>query len=111
MPKISRCPNGSRRNKATKKCEPRTMSKRKSVKRISKPKSVKTTKGIVMPANRIKMIMDFERVDQETLGSHGMDHETLLKLKYDKLKESHWKRGTDFSKFNNVYAIAMRDAL
>ena len=107
MPKHTRCPNGTRRNKKTKKCEP----KNAKPKINSKTRSVKNVKGVAMPAHRIKMIMDYERHDQETFGSHGMDHETLLKLKYDKLKEARWKRGTDFSKFNNAYIIAMRDAL
>ena len=104
MPKHTRCPNGTRRNKQTKKC----VSKNTKPKMHSKTKSVK---GVAMPAHRIKMIMDYERHDQETFGSHGMDHQTLLKLKYDKLKEARWKRGTDFSKFNNAYIVAMRNAL
>jgi hypothetical protein len=52
---MKRCPNGSRRNKSSKKCEP----KNKSI--AKKSTSSKCSKGVEMPPHRIKNIIKFEK--------------------------------------------------
>lgn len=57
---MKRCPNGSRRNKSSKKCEPKNKStSRKSTSR--KSTSRKCSKGVNMPPHRIKNIIKFEK--------------------------------------------------
>lgn len=52
---MKRCPNGSRRNKSSKKCEPKNKSTTK------KSTSRKCSKGVSMPPHRIKNIIKFEK--------------------------------------------------
>ena len=52
---MKRCPNGSRRNKSTKKCEPKNKSTSK------KSTSRKCSKGVPMPPHRIENIIKMEK--------------------------------------------------
>lgn len=52
---MKRCPNGTRRNKSSKKCEPKNKSTTK------KSTSRKCSKGVNMPPHRIKNIIKFEK--------------------------------------------------
>lgn len=52
---MPRCPNGSRRNKSTKKCEP----KNKSISK--KSTSRKCSQGVPMPPHRIEKIIKMEK--------------------------------------------------
>jgi len=59
---MKRCPNGTRRNKSSKKCE----LKNKSVSK--KSPSIKCSKGVKMPTHRIENIIKFEKELHSTLG-------------------------------------------
>jgi hypothetical protein len=54
---MKRCPNGSRRNKTSKKCEP----KNKTISKKSMKKCKKCSKGVHMPPHRIENIIKFEK--------------------------------------------------
>jgi hypothetical protein len=86
MPKL-RCPNGTRRNKTTGKCEPKNKSMSKSSPK-SNNKTVKNldkcAKGVKMPEHRIENIIKFEKsIDDATGMSKNAEYykkmETILK--------------------------------
>ena len=52
---MKRCPNGSRRNKSTKKCEPKNKSTKKST------SAKKCSQGVPMPPHRIEKIIKMEK--------------------------------------------------
>jgi hypothetical protein len=57
---MKRCPNGSRRNKSTKKCEPKNKSTSKN-KSAKKSTSRKCSKGVPLPPHRIENIIKMEK--------------------------------------------------
>lgn len=107
MPK--RCPNGTRRNKTTRKCEPKNKSmSKKSPSPSPKPKN-KTSKaknpcvkGIKMPQHRIDDIIEHERKKNES-------EERYAKMEND-LNNSCFPKKTDWNKIR-TYTLASYAAI
>ena len=75
-----RCPNGSRRNKTTKKCEPTTKSANNPPSK--KAKTIKKcSKGVNMPPHRIENIVKMEKNMNETILHEKPSPEYYQKMK------------------------------
>ena len=99
MPK--RCPNGTRRNKTTKKCESKSGSKTSS----NKSKTMrKCSKGVSMPLHRIENIIKFEKKVSSvfTLDIHPEYFEKMEKH----LENLCFPRNTNWSKINS-FSVAL----
>jgi len=102
---MPRCPNGTRRNKSTGKCEANNKSiskKSPSPKPSPKPKNktVKNTskcsKGIKMPPHRIENIIKYEKVVNDAVGmSQDTEYYNEMKMVLNKLcfqKNTNWEK-------------------
>lgn len=103
MPK--RCPNGTRRNKTSKKCEPKSGSK-------SSPKKSKTmrkcSKGVSMPPHRIENIMKFEK---SVSSEFKLDISPGYFEKMEKhLQELCFPRDTNWSKISS-FTVALHHSI
>ena len=98
---MPRCPNGTRRNKTTGKCEPKNKSmSKKSPSPKPKNKTAKVTnkcsKGVKMPQHRIENIIKYEKRLNDTVGmSHNAEYYNQMEAILNKLcfpKNTNWER-------------------
>lgn len=98
---MPRCPNGSRRNKSTKKCEPKNKSSSK------KSTSRKCSQGVPMTPHRIENIIKMEK----QMASFLEEEEQPGPEYYERMKK--YLEGLCFpkeTKWSNIYAFsAARD--
>ena len=103
MPK--RCPNGTRRNKTSKKCEPKSGSKTRPKQSPKKSKTMrKCSKGVSMPPHRIENIMKFEKSI-----SSDIEPEYFERME-KRLNELCFARDTNWSKIGS-YIVAVHHSI
>ena len=97
---MPRCPNGTRRNKNTGKCEPKNKSKSKNNKTLKSPTD-KCVKGVKMPNHRIDNIIKFEKKVNESIGLSREDgYYNKMEMYLNKLcfpKNTKWTNIGSFS--------------
>jgi hypothetical protein len=101
---MPRCPNGTKRNKSTGKCEPSNKSvSKKSPSPSPKPKKNKTSKntdkcskGVKMPPHRIEKIIKHEKLVNDAVGmSQDAEYYNEMEMVLNKLcfpKNTNWEK-------------------
>uniref|UniRef100_A0A6C0DD44 Uncharacterized protein n=1 Tax=viral metagenome TaxID=1070528 RepID=A0A6C0DD44_9ZZZZ len=107
MPK--RCPNGTRRNKTTGKCEPTNSMRSKSPKKNNKTaKKTPVKRCNKMPPHRIHDIVERERgIDEAISFKRRPDYYERMKTKLESLC---FPKGTEWTKVSG-YDIALYKAI
>jgi hypothetical protein len=112
MPK--RCPNGTRRNKTTGKCEPTNSIRSKSPKKNNKTaKKSPVEKCNKMPDHRIKDVIRFEKLQDSTFDGGKNRSPEYYKGLEKKLKELCFPKNFGYKQWleTSSYDIALRRAI
>jgi hypothetical protein len=112
MPK--RCPNGTRRNKTSGKCEPTNSVRPKSPKKNNKTaKKSPVEKCNKMPDHRIKGIIRFEKLSDSTFDAGKKRNPGYYEGLEKNLKEFCFPKNFGYKQWNEIssYDIALRRAI